>query len=273
MGNRPDDSGESRYNLPVGYRVKGSLDAAALEDSFNEIIKRHEELRTSFAVRDGEPVQLIHSECKIEIDAVDLEDLSSEEREARLQALASAESAKSFDLSHLPLIRVSLFRLGQAEHILIVNLHHIVADGMSVGVLLDELDAFYRIFTGGGGPRLPDLPVQYPDFALWQRLTMADDAGAIGGQIAFWQKQLGGRLSPFELPGDIPRPALQSFRGSNVFFDIDSALVQDLRTLGAREGCTLFMTLLRFFWTASPVLGRGRNRCGNTARHENPQRG
>ena len=239
--------GNPAYNLPVGYRLKGSLDAVALEDSFNEIIKRHEELRTSFAVRDGEPVQLIHSECKIEIDPVDLEDLSSEEREARLQTLASAESAKSFDLSHLPLIRVSLFRLGQAEHILIVNLHHIVADGMSVGVLLDELNAFYGIFTGGDGPRPPDLPVQYPDFALWQRLTMAGEEDAMSGQIAFWQKQLGGGLLPLELPGDIPRPALQSFRGSNVFFDIDSALVQDLRTLGAREGCTLFMTLLAVF--------------------------
>ena len=238
--------GNPAYNLPNGYRLHGPLNLTALEDSFNEIIKRHEGLRTTFAVKDGEPLQLIHPDLKIKINVTELDHLTGEECENRLQALASEESVKSFDLSRLPMIRVFLFKLGEAEHVLIINLHHIVADGLSIGLLLDELDTFYRAFTGGGDPRPPELAVQYADFALWQRQTMANEA-AYANQIEFWRKQLGGTLPVLELPVDRPRPALQSFKGSNVFFNIPAALTQDLRLLGAREGCTFFMTLLAAF--------------------------
>src|SRR3990172_11206944 len=161
--------GNSAYSLPLGFRLKGPLDSMALEDSFNAVVKRHEGLRTTFAFRDGEPLQLIHPDLKIKFDVRKLNHLTGDQRENRLSAFASEVSVASFDLSRLPLIRVSLFKLGEAEHILIINIHHIVADGLSIGLLLEELDTFYRAFTGGGDPRLPELAVQYADFALWQR--------------------------------------------------------------------------------------------------------
>src|SRR5882762_2599982 len=238
--------GNPAYNVPYGYRLRGSLDLPALEDSFNEVIERHEPLRTTFAVKDGEPLQLIQPELKITIKVTALDHLAHEERENRLQALASEESVKSFDLSRLPLIRVSLFKLGEAEHVLIINLHHIVADGLSIGPLLNELDTFYRAFTAGGEPRPPELGVQVGDFALWQRHSNANEA-TYAKRIEFWRKQLSGTLPVLELPRDRPRPAFQSFNGSNVFFNIPSALAQDLRSLGAREGCTFFMTVLAAF--------------------------
>src|SRR5205814_7913150 len=152
--------GNPAYNLPYGFRLRGPLKLTALEDSLNEVIKRHEALRTTFAAKDEEPLQLIHPELKIKINVTELDHVAGEERENRLQALASEESVKSFDLSRLPLIRVSLFKLAEAEHVLIVNLHHIVADGLSVGRLLEELDVFYRAFTEGSEPRVPELAVQ-----------------------------------------------------------------------------------------------------------------
>jgi amino acid adenylation domain-containing protein len=238
--------GNPAYHLPNGYRLRGRLDVTALERSVNEIIKRHEALRTTFVVEDGEPLQRIHPELKITIKITALDNLSGEERDGRLQALASEESIGSFDLSRLPLIRVSVFKLGDAEHVLIINVHHIVADGLSIGLLLDELDTFYRAFTSGGDPRPPELHVQYADFALWQRQTMVDET-AHAKQIEFWKTQLAGKLPVLELPIDRPRPVLQSFKGSNVFFNISAALTRDLKALGAGEGCTLFMTLLAAF--------------------------
>jgi amino acid adenylation domain-containing protein len=235
--------GNPAYNLPFGYRLRGRLVVTALEDSFNEIIRRQEGLRTTFGVKDGEPVQFIHPGLKIQLTVVDLHHLSGAELENRLQALASEESIKPFDLSSLPLIRVHLFKLAETEHVLIVNVHHIVADGMSLGLLLRELDIFYRAFTGSEEPRPPELTMQYADFALWERQAIANEA-AYAGQIEFWRKQLGGTLPVLELPGDKPRPARQSFNGSNAFFDLPPALAEQLRVAGAREGCTFFMTLL-----------------------------
>ena len=195
--------GNPAYNLPIGYRLKGSLDLTALENSFNEVIKRHEALRTTFAVQGGEPLQFIHSDFKIKITITDLSHLTGEQCHNALQALASEESVRSFDLSHLPLIRACLFRLGEADHILIINLHHIVADGLSIALLWDELDTFYRAFTRGDDPRPPELAVQYADYALWQRQTIANEA-IYADQIEFWQKQLGGTLPVLELPADRP---------------------------------------------------------------------
>ena len=238
--------GNSAYSLPLGFRLKGLLDSMALEDSFNAVVKRHEGLRTTFAFRDGEPLQLIHPDLKIKFDVRKLDHLTGDQRENRLSALASEVSVASFDLSRLPLIRVSLFKLGEADHILIINVHHIVADGLSIGLLLEELDTFYRAFTGGGDPRPPELAVQYADFALWQRQSMADEA-PYANQIEFWRTQLGGTLPVLELPGDKPRPALQSFNGSNIFFHISIALAQEFRSLAEREGCTVFMILLAAF--------------------------
>jgi len=238
--------GNPAYNLPNGYRLRGRLDVTALERGVNEIIRRHESLRTTFTTCDGEPLQRVHADLKITVKVTALDHLAGEEREGKLQALASEESVGSFDLSRLPLIRVSVFRLGDTDHVLIINLHHIVADGLSIGLLLNELDTFYRAFTGGGPPRPPELAVQYGDFALWQRQALADET-AYAGRLEFWRTHLNGRLPVLELPVDRRRPTFQSFAGSNVFFSIPPTLAEALRALGAREGCTFFMTLLAAF--------------------------
>ena len=238
--------GNPAYNMPYGFRLRGALDATALEASFNEIIKRHEALRTTFAVEDDDPIQRIHPELKISIAFKALDHRTREEWEKQLQVLATEESLKPFDLSCLPLLRVSLFKLGEAEHVLIINLHHIVADGLSLGRLLEELDMFYRVFTCGTALRPAELAVQYADFALWQRRIIANE-GAYANQINFWQKQLSGTLPVLEIPADKPRPAFQSFKGSNIFFTIPGALVQDLNSIAAPEGCTFFMTILAAF--------------------------
>src|SRR5882724_6302793 len=141
--------GNPAYNLPFGYRLRGPLAVTALEDSFNEVIKRHEGLRTTFSVKDGEPVQFIHPGLEINLKLTDLCHLGGEERENKALALASEEAVKPFDLSRLPLIRARLFKLAEAEHVLIINAHHIIADGMSLGLLLRELDVFYQAFTSG----------------------------------------------------------------------------------------------------------------------------
>jgi hypothetical protein len=238
--------GNPAYGLPFAHRLRGALNASALERSFNEIIRRHETLRTTFTVRDGEPLQVIHPELSIKIAITDLDHLPRQERDDRVKALASAECVKSFDLCRLPLIRVSLFKLADAEHILFINLHHIVGDGLSIAPLLREVDACYRAFADGRDPDLPHLAVQYADFAVWQRQAMADEAG-YAKQIDFWRKQLAGPLPFLDLPMDGPRPALQSFNGSNAFLNIPKKLAHELRSLGAREGCTFFMTVLAAF--------------------------
>jgi amino acid adenylation domain-containing protein len=234
--------GNPAYILPVGYRLEGRLDAKALENSFNEVIKRHEVLRTTFVVRDEEPLQFVHAQCRVGIQITRLDYLPLEQREARLRLLAQVEATAPFDLSKLPLVRLSLFKLDETEHVLLITLHHVVADGLSIGVMLDEVDLFYRAFTGSGQGPLPELAVQYADFASWQRRALPTKAR--DDQIAFWRRQLSGRLPVLELPNDLPRAPAQSFKGSNVFFDIPSDLIQGLSALGAREGCTLFTTLL-----------------------------
>ena len=237
--------GNPAYNLSIGFRLRGRMNLRALEDSFNEVIKRHEALRTTFAVKDDEPLQVIHRELKITIKLTALDHLPGEERERRLQALAPEVPVEAFDLSRLPLIRVTLFKLGEAEHVIVMTVHHIVSDGLSIGLLMEELNTFYQAFTRGDAPRLRELPVQYGDFALWQQQAIAH--GAYASQIDFWRTQLGGDLPVLELPGDKPRPARQSFNGANVFFRIPAPLVQDVRSLGAREHCTFFMAVLAAF--------------------------
>lgn len=237
--------GNPAYHLPYGFRLRGALDLAALEASFNAVISRHEALRTTFAMRDGEPLQQIHPELSIAIRLVSLKHLPDEEREATLQTLASEEAIAPFDLTRLPLIRVTLYALAEAEYVLIINLHHLVADGLSIGLLIEELDACYRAFVAGSVPRLPELKVQYGDFTQWQQDPAR--AAAYARQLDFWKTALGGALPVLDLPADHARPARKSFRGANVFFSIPGLLALQLRDLGARERCTPYMTLLAAF--------------------------
>ena len=237
--------GNPSHNLPVGFHIKGPLDARLLEDSFNAIVRRHEALRTSFAVNDGEPVQVVHPECRVRIAVTDLAHLPAGERESRLRELASGESVAPFDLSRLPLIRVSLFRLGEDDHVLIVNLHHIIADGLSFAPLLKELHAFYSAFKSATPPDMPDLPVQYADFAVWLRGELAKDS--YRGQAEYWRGQMSVPLRPFALPFDRPRPAVRTFSGANVYFSIPRALVEKLNALDAGSGGSFFSTVLALF--------------------------
>ena len=237
--------GNPAYNLPVGYRLKGNLNLGALEAGFNEVIKRHETLRTTFALQNGEPVQEIHPSWKIKFNLVPLEPLPPGRREAALQELATAEAVEPFDLSKLPLLRVSLFQLGEMEFVLLINLHHIIADGLSITVLFQELDACYQAYVQGAAPALPALPVQYADFSVWER--QEEEASGRKAQLEFWKAQLAGSLPSLDLPPDKPRPPIQSFNGSNVWFDLPSPLYGRLQEMAAIQGVTPFMVILAAF--------------------------
>src|SRR5579864_1285637 len=236
--------GNPAYGMPKAYCLKGQLDILALEKSFNEIIKRHEVLRTTFSVSDGEPWQVIHQECRIEVRVTRLDVLTAEERERRVHVLTSEEACVPFDLTRLPLLRVLLFKLSDFEHVLLINLHHILADGISSQLMLKELDRHYKVFTGSSHDEIPDLNIQYADFAAWQRESVATKNYV--KEIAFWRQQLDG-APILELPADLQRPLVQSFKGSNIFFEIPEKLAHEVAALGAREGCTLFTTLLAAF--------------------------
>ncbi|HET7132460.1 MAG TPA: condensation domain-containing protein, partial [Gammaproteobacteria bacterium] len=168
--------GSPAYNLLRGLRLRGRLDIGILESAFNAVIRRHEVLRTTFTAEDGEPVQCVQPELTIRIGVTSLERFPAEERETKAQSLATAESLRPFDLSQLPLLRAAVFTLTAAEHILIVNVHHIVADGLSIDLLLNEVAAACRALATGVEPAFPKMPLQYGDFAEWQRASWADGA-------------------------------------------------------------------------------------------------
>ena len=237
--------GNPAYHIPVAWRIAGDLDVSALEESFNQIIQRHESWRTTIRDIDGNPVQQIHPECKIQISVTDLSHLPSEESERQSRELAAGEAVRPFDLRQLPLLRVSLFRLGRNDHVLLVNVHHIVADGLSLRLMFDELDAIYRALTSGTMARLPVLTAQYADFAAWQDEKLSD--GRHSQQLDYWQQQLKGELPVLELATDKPRPLRQSFNGSNVNFTISRTLAQALTALGNQERCTFFVTVFAAF--------------------------
>lgn len=238
--------GNPAYNLPRALRLRGPLDVAALEAAFNAVIGRHEILRTTYTATNGEPRQLIHPELTIRVAVTSLEHLRPEEREAQAKALATKESLQPFDLARPPLIRATLLRMDAADHVLIVNVHHIAADGLSIGLLLDDVDRAYRKLAAQEPPDLPPLPLQYGDFAHWQRQSWADDA-AHATEIAYWRRRLSGDLPVLELSGDRPSPSVRSFRGSHVYFRIPADVGSGVRALARRERCTGFMVLLGAF--------------------------
>lgn len=240
------EPGNPAYNLPRGLRLRGRLNVAALEAALNTVIRRHEVLRTTFAAEGGEPRQFVHPDLTIQVDVTSLEHLPPEAREAEAHGLATGESLRPFDLSRLPLIRAAVFTLGASEHVLVVNVHHVVVDGLSVDLLLREVDVAYRALAVGAEPALPALPLQYGDFAHWQRRAWADDA-AHASKIEYWRRHLGNGLPVLELPTDRPRPAVQSSRGSNVFFRLPADVAEGVRALALRERGTGFMVLLAAF--------------------------
>lgn len=237
--------GQANYNIPAIARLSGRLNVAALQQSLNEIVRRHESLRTLFKVRDdGLPVQIVTPAQPLMLPVTDLTDLPETEREAEARRRATEEACRPFDLTRGPVFRASLLRLSEREHVLILNVHHIVADGWSLGVLTRELAVLYEAFSQGYPSPLPPLPVQYADFVLWQRQWMRGPE--MRAQLAYWTRQLRG-LPVLQLPTDRPRPQILSYRGRHIPLRLSRPLSQALRALAQQEGVTLFMTLLAAF--------------------------
>ncbi len=262
--------GNPSFNMFSAVRLDGRLDNTALERSIGEIVQRHQTLRTTFVSRDGQPAQIIAPTLDVPLPVVNLQSLPQDERESRVRQLAAEEVRRPFDLSQGPLIRATLLKLKAEEHVLFLNVHHIVSDGWSLGVFVRELMALYRAFVHKKPSPLPELPVQYADFALWQREWL--QGPALETQLAYWRERLDGAPTALELPTDHPRPAIQSHRGAAHSFDLSLELTRKLKALSQQEGVTLFMTLLAGFKTllcrytgqtdivvGSPIAGRNRS--------------
>jgi amino acid adenylation domain-containing protein len=235
------------YNMTSAVIVSGALDLQVLEQSFAELVRRHESLRTTFGVVDGEPRQRVEPEGRIGFEIVDLSGSESESRRSELQKLAEQLAARPFDLTRDLLVRVAVVRLAEKEHALVLVVHHIVADGWSMNVLVSEVAELYDSLRGQRAPVLPALPVQYADFAVWQRTWL--DERVRKAELEFWQKRLSGHPHVLELDTDRPRPAAPTYRGGRYTIDVDLELAEKLRALGRSEGATLFMTLLTA-WSA-----------------------
>jgi non-ribosomal peptide synthetase component F len=230
------------YNIPAAVRLRGELDEDALQRSFAALTVRHESLRTLFREVDGEVAQVILPTLEPTLQRHDLQTLAPEQREVQARQLLESAARQPFDLAHGPLLRLVLIRLDAREHILLLTLHHIVSDGWSMGVLIDEFASLYAGFVSGQAAQLPELPIQYSDHARWQRLWMA--AGEGDRQLDYWTRQLGGEALLLTLPSDRPRPAVQSYRGAALDFQLPPALCSGLRELARGQGATLFMLLL-----------------------------
>jgi amino acid adenylation domain-containing protein len=239
------DPDNAAYNVPGAFLLKGQLNVDALARSFSEIVRRHEALRTTFQVVSGEPVQVIGPPQPIALDVVDLSQLPKPERDATVQRLIEEEALRPFDVTRGPLLRTKLLKLEDEEHILLENLHHIVSDGWSIGVLSHELTTLYNAFSRGESSPLPELPIQYADFAVWQRDWLKGEA--LEEQLSYWRKKLSGALPVLEFPADRLRPVMASHRGAIEHLDLPESLSQELQSLSNEEGATLFMTLLAAF--------------------------
>ena len=233
------------YNIPYFLRLDGALEnEPALERAINEIVRRHDALRTCFIELEGEPAQLIQPSLSIALVKLDMGNIPSEQREAELMRYLQVQAATPFDLKKGPLLRAELIRLGDEQHVLLLTFHHIIADDWSMDVFARELSALHEAFSQGRPSPLPELPVQYADYAVWQREQL--QGAAMERLLDYWKTQLAG-LPILELPTDRPRPAVQSFRGATRQFNVPFELAAGLKALGKREGATLFMTLLAVF--------------------------
>lgn len=227
------------YNIPEAFLVKGRLDVNVLARSFSEIVRRHEILRTTFQVINGEPRQVIGPPQPVPVDVVDL----SPDRD--VQRLIDEEATTVFDLTRGPLLRVKLLRRDDAEHILLLTVHHIISDGWSHGILFHELTTLYNAFIRREPSPLPELPIQYADFAMWQREWLSGEV--LESELGYWRQKLTGSLPVLELPADRLRPAVPSHRGAVETFDLPPRLTAALQSLSKEENATLFMTLLAVF--------------------------
>ncbi|HEU4767477.1 MAG TPA: condensation domain-containing protein, partial [Pyrinomonadaceae bacterium] len=260
------EPGGAAYNMPGAVWLEGDLNVDALERSLNEIVRRHEVLRTTFRAERGRPMQVIAPSLHIALPLVDLTSFKEPETEAR--RLAREEAGQPFDLAYGPLVRAVLLRLSGERHLLLVTLHHIVADGWSVTLLVQELGTLYAAYSGGFEARLAELPVSYADYAVWQREWLSGER--LEQELGYWRQQLAGELPVLKLPLAQVRASEARHRGGLVTVRVGADVTASLRELGRREGATLFMTLLAawkvLLWRLSgerdvvvgtPVAGRG----------------
>jgi len=263
------EPGSPLYNIPQAVRLSGPLAPEALERALCEIIRRHATLRTTFSAQDGRPVQIIHPTLPFTLPVIDLTDRPGNERETEALRWAEAEARQPFDLQRGPLLRATLLRLAETEHIVLLTLHHIIADGWSMGVLVRELAQLYHAFVHNQPSPLPDLPVQYVDFVAWQHAYLR--GATLERQLNYWKQRLGDLPPPLDLPTDRPRTAFNGARGAHRSFSLSAALTESLKAIGRSEDATLFMTLLAAFQTllfrytgqedisvGSPVANRNR---------------
>ncbi|HEV7474842.1 MAG TPA: amino acid adenylation domain-containing protein [Pyrinomonadaceae bacterium] len=241
-----DQLGDSNYLVPATSRLTGRLDVKALEASLNEIVRRHEALRTTFTTIEGQPMQVIAPQLPLNLSVMDLSGLPLDERAVEARRVRE-EALRPFDLERGPLVRASLVRLDENEHLLLLTMHHIVSDGWSLGVLFNELATLYEGFVAGQSPSLPELTIQYADFAVWQRRWLSGDV--LEGQLAYWKEQLAGSPAILELPTDRPHPPVQTYKGSFLTCEIGKELTEALKELSRREGVSLYMLLLAAFKT------------------------
>lgn len=263
--------GSPFYNIPQAVRLRGALDVPALKRTLDEISRRHEILRTTYGAgrNPGQPVQIIAPSRSGPLPLVDLRALPAAAREAEARRLAAEEAERPFDLARGPLLRVSLLQLDREDHVVLFTMHHIVGDAWSMGVLVNEVAALYAAFSQGRPSPLPELPIQYADFAHWQQQWLQGEV--LEAHLDFWRRQLDGATAALKLPTDRPRPPQQTFRGAHYAFALPRPLSEALKALSRQSEATLFMTLLGAFATllyhytgqediliGSPVAGRNR---------------
>jgi amino acid adenylation domain-containing protein len=235
------EPGTAAYNIPIAVKLQGKLDTDALARTLNEIVRRHETLRTTFVAVDGVPQQIIAAHCTLALPTIDLSAYDPEERSRKAQALAHQEAGTGFDLANDTLIRARLIRLAPQEHVFLLTVHHIIADGWSMGVLIQEITVLYPAYVQGLASPLPELAVQYVDFACWQQRWLT---GAVLQQhLSYWKQQLADAPELLTLPTDYPRPPVQSHRGARHVLTVDSVTNRRLQAISQQTNATLFMTL------------------------------
>jgi thioesterase domain-containing protein/acyl carrier protein len=263
------EGSNSAYNIPFAFRIEGLLNISALEQSLKEIVQRHEALRTNFSAVDRKPVQAIASTATLTLPVTDLRQLRETERKERVRQLIIKEAEQPFDLSKDSLLRASLLQTNEEEWVLLLTVHHIVFDGWSEGLLFAELATLYEAFSTGKPSPLPELPIQYADFAVWQYQWLQGKFRE--ALLDYWQQQLGNNLRELELPSDFPRPTLSVCRSACQKLQLAQELVSSLKTFSRKEGATLFATLLAAFkvllhtyteqedlFVCSPIANRNR---------------
>lgn len=261
--------GLSNYNMATALRLIGTLDVQALRLSLDEIVRRHEVLRTTLPSYEGVPVQRIAPEAKFQLPLIDLSSLPEVEREAEARRMVREEASAPFDLAQGPLFRAKLLRLGDAEHLVLFTMHHIISDGWSMAILVREVATLYESFMGEQPSPLAELPIQYADYSVWQRNWLRGEV--LERHLEYWRAQLAGAPAVTELPTDRPRPPVMRFRGAWEDVALPAELSKAINALSRREGATLFMTLLTAFQVllhrysgqsdiviGSPIAGRNR---------------